>query len=343
MLRIDNVSIVILTMNSEKYLALTLETLRNKFTEIIVGIDTKSNTETKLVATRYATKVIIVENDSAYMENALGQLYPHCSNNWILRIDDDEFVSDGLVLFIKEYLPTLDVEAVAFHRKWMRFNKLKNNLEYSLYPRYGYDWQWRLFRRDLIKIDTRIHTPGIVFKTHTKAPLSGFIAHMDWIYHDYAARRRKVERYKTINNNLCHKDYYLYEDIPNGEQWFTKVYEVEFLKLTKEISGLFNIFYTDYIKSQYRLISVSTQNTTMSITKSDNIEFSISITNKSYINIQEPSFEYKLTGDSDFSYTGKIILPHSILSGEVKTFKINIAPPTASGNYLLEVSSFRDG
>lgn len=222
--KINTVSVIILTQNSEEYLAILLEFLRTYFSEIIVGVDRKSTQHTFDVAKKYTKKVFWIENQAGIVEDTIEQLVSHCSHDWVLRLDDDELISIQLIAFIRNYLPKLSVDAVGIHRKWCRVNLSTSQLEYSTNPVYSFDWQWRLFRKDKVSFNTNVHTPGISFCSETKAPLDGFIMHFDWVYRDFNYRQKKVARYESICQGSGHSDYYLYELNPSHNALFSTLF-----------------------------------------------------------------------------------------------------------------------
>jgi glycosyltransferase involved in cell wall biosynthesis len=233
--KIDHVSVIILTMNSEEYLPILLEFLADHFSEVIVGVDRKSSEKTFDLARRFTDKAFWIDNPGGIVEHTIEQLVSRCSNDWVLRLDDDELVSLGLVDFLEKHLSTLSVDAVGIHRKWCRVNLKSSCLEYSTNPLYGYDWQWRLFRKASVGFNKNVHTPGISFNTETKAPLDGFIVHLDWVYRDFGYRRDKVARYESISEGLGHSAYYLYELDTAHESFFAPLFVTDFDKATRRL------------------------------------------------------------------------------------------------------------
>lgn len=229
--KIDQVSVIILTQNSEERLPLLLERLDGIFSDIIVGVDRKSRSLTFDIACNHSEKVFWIDNPGGIVEETIERLVEHCEAEWVLRIDDDEVISEGVAGFIERYLPTLQVDAVGMHRKWCRVNLMASCLEYSTCPIYGYDWQWRLFRKSGVEFTTRVHTPGIRFLTETRAPLDAFIAHLDWVYHDFGYRCEKVARYESFGEGLGHQAWYLYELDPSQRSSFTPLFLKEFDEL----------------------------------------------------------------------------------------------------------------
>ena len=222
--KLSNVSAAVLTRDSSEFLPVLLETLARVFSEVVVGVDTNSSDDTYRVADRYATKLLRIDNPGGIVETAIEQLASQCSNPWVLRMDDDELLSPRLIEFAHEYITSLNVTAVGIHRKWCRVNLATSNLEYALSPSYGFDWQWRLFRKDKVKFDKTVHSPGIKFATSTKGPLDAFILHLVWVYRDLEQRWAKVLYYEGIKRGSGHPDYYLYEQLPPNKIEFLPLY-----------------------------------------------------------------------------------------------------------------------
>ncbi|MFP8777323.1 glycosyltransferase [Hydrogenophaga sp. RWCD_12] len=232
---IENVSVIVLTQDSETRLPLLLESLAGYFSEIVVGVDTKSSDGTLAAARKLAGKVVSIDNPAGTVEATIEQLASICSNEWVLRLDDDELISHGLLRFIEQHLEFLSVEAIGIHRKWCRVNLAGAHLEYSTNPLYGYDWQWRLFRKFSVGYCKDFHTPGICFRTETKAPLDGFIVHLDWIYRDFGYRKSKVARYEAISAGKGHGAYYLYELDSMHRSCFAPLFLSEFDEVARRL------------------------------------------------------------------------------------------------------------
>ena len=137
---------------------------------------------------------------------------------------------------MKNYLSSLSVDAVGIHRKWCRINLDTCCLEYSTNPIYGLDWQWRLFRKCRVGFNTKVHTPGITFNTEIKAPLDGFIIHLDWVYHDFKNRNNKITHYESMCNGLSHSEYYYFEQDASNDFFFMPLFLNDFNKITPFLS-----------------------------------------------------------------------------------------------------------
>jgi hypothetical protein len=92
-------TVLVLTLNAEKKLARILPELADVGDELVVGVDDTTTDASAAVARRFTKKVYPVPH-SSYMGrgraedlNPIECMLPHCSGDWILRIDHDETLS----------------------------------------------------------------------------------------------------------------------------------------------------------------------------------------------------------------------------------------------------------
>lgn len=216
--KISGVSVIVPTINSEKYISTLLSVLTKNYQDVIVGIDSKTTDKTREVVAKYKCRIIEINNKFNYVEPILGRFLDSCRFNWIMRLDDDELISNGLVEFTRRDLKKSTSDVIGIHRKWCR---LKNGkFEWFNYPQYGFDWQFRLYKKDKVKFDGKIHTPGFEYNNPGFVPVDGYIMHLNWIYQTYEERKAKVEKYERICKGSGHKEFYLYEDIKNFNDYF---------------------------------------------------------------------------------------------------------------------------
>ena len=99
--RVD-LSLCIATKNSAEYIDKLLRVGRSFADEVVVAVDASSNDLTERVCYENADRVFSVESPG-YVERILPWLNEQCKGDWILRLDDDELPSVGLI----EILPSL--------------------------------------------------------------------------------------------------------------------------------------------------------------------------------------------------------------------------------------------
>jgi hypothetical protein len=354
--KINNVSVIILTQHSEEYLAILLIFLTKFFSEIIVGVDKKSTEDTFRIAGKYTTKAFWVENPAGIVENAIEQLASHSSNDWILRLDDDELISTQLIDFIVKYLQSLSVDAIGIHRKWCRVNLTSSSLEYSINPIYGFDWQWRLFRKSKVAFNPNIHTPGIRFRTETKTPLDAFIMHLDWVYRDYQYRQEKVARYESICKGTGHSEFYLYEQDPASEAFFTPLYLSDFEDVTRRLIPFqqkTNLLTTSFFTPDLNNLNVSlvSKISMLSVTPAEQLRIPIILINcsenaysSSHPYMVNLSYHWKRAGNGDYIvFEGvRTKLLHPIHPGESMEQFVDVIAPDKPGSYNLEISLVKE-
>ena len=145
-----NISVIILTLNEELNLTYCLESVKDLASEILI-VDCGSTDKTKEIAERFGAKVVFHEfkNQAQQFNWALDNLEIH--NEWILRLDADEFLTKELAEEIAKTLPDIVDDVSGFYLKrrvyfmgrWIRHG--------SYYP----TWILRLFRKGKARSETR--------------------------------------------------------------------------------------------------------------------------------------------------------------------------------------------
>jgi glycosyltransferase involved in cell wall biosynthesis len=105
------VSAIILTFNEEKHLARCLESIKDFAAEIWV-IDSFSTDRTEAIARSFGAN--FVQNKWINYANQFQFALDNCAikSDWILRIDADEYATDGFKTEIGENLPNLTLKTV---------------------------------------------------------------------------------------------------------------------------------------------------------------------------------------------------------------------------------------
>ncbi|QIL73223.1 glycosyltransferase [Diaphorobacter sp. HDW4B] len=198
-------TVSIVTRNSQRHLAQVIAHARTYAHEIVVGVDASSVDNTWEVASALA--------DRAYRFTHPNQLAAahnfalrHCTGDWILRLDDDEFMEHGF----KDILPNLmrnpSLTHYWFPRKWVVSENPPQYLHASpWFPNHAL----RMFRNDrsLIWKPPRYHTgywvagPGA-----TESRVA--ILHYEPLWCDPADRARKVAIYREGGGNGAAEEFY---------------------------------------------------------------------------------------------------------------------------------------
>ena len=121
---------------------------------------------------------------------------------YVLRVDDDEVVSDQLVKYIETTQRVLDNgSAIAIRRLWVRRSKSKEWMrsKSAFSPGESYDWQTRLFRIKDAKTATGVHDGDFRFRKVEKCIDSGVqIFHLILEILDLESRVNRVAHYESV-------------------------------------------------------------------------------------------------------------------------------------------------
>lgn len=172
--------------------AAVLSTVRQIADEIVVAVDLSGGEQDLTPLNAVADSVFQIELD-AFPEPAMTWLHAQCQADWILRIDDDEVPSAGLLAQLPELIRERDVLQYWLARRW-------------LYPDPGHwleQWPWFPdFQGRLVRNDAQLWFPGL---SHTSvAPafparyLDVGLYHLVHLLSDRRERELRVERYLTV-------------------------------------------------------------------------------------------------------------------------------------------------
>jgi glycosyltransferase involved in cell wall biosynthesis len=183
------ISVVILTKNSEKYLADVLQAISH-FQEVVV-FDTGSTDTTIQIAKRFAN-VSVHEGAFKGFGKTRNEAALCAKNDWILAIDSDEIASPELVGEILS-LPLQPKTVYSFWRK--NFFRGKFIKGCSWYP----DRQIRLYHRGDTQFSAALVHESVVVGTNRHVELNGYVVHYPYAtIGDFLA---KMQSYSTLFAN----------------------------------------------------------------------------------------------------------------------------------------------
>jgi hypothetical protein len=174
-----------------------------------VAVDASSNDLTQRICYENADRVFSVESPG-YVERILPWLNEQCKGDWILRLDDDELPSVGLI----EILPSLmnDREMTHYHLR-RRTMIGEDGTQWIAQRPWWPDWKLRLFRNipSIVRIPGRLHT-GYEVKGASRFLYRGSIYHYDFVYHGEQHRKEKVRQYEIISPEKSGSHHYILPD-----------------------------------------------------------------------------------------------------------------------------------
>jgi len=127
-----SISVVINTYNAEKHLTEVLESVKD-FDEVLI-CDMESTDRTLDIARQYGCRIVTFpKGDITIVEPARNFAIQQAANEWVLLIDADELVTNGLKSFLYEQISSKkNFSAIAIPRK----NYFMNRFMHSAYPDY---------------------------------------------------------------------------------------------------------------------------------------------------------------------------------------------------------------
>jgi hypothetical protein len=173
-----------------------LTPLRPLADEIVVAVDVSGGEQDLTPLGGVADRLFEIELGT-FVEQALAWLHAQCSADWILRVDDDEALSTGLIEQLPELTRARDVLQYRVARRWLYPDPVRWLEEWPWFP----DFQGRLVRND-----ARLWFPGLCHSGVALALPARYLD--DGLYHlalllaDRSERERKVERYLGVEAAL---------------------------------------------------------------------------------------------------------------------------------------------
>ena len=168
-------------------------------------VDVRSRDQTASVLAQSGADVRPIRFDRPWVEGAVSQLGGITDAGWVARFDDDELPSAGLLRYLTGEPPV--ASAVAVPRQWVRAAPGGAEIARTLLwqdgaGEPGADRQWRIFRPGAVRYTEVLHSAGFERDDWVSAPADAVLFHLDWVFHSYADRRRKVARYDAIKDGM---------------------------------------------------------------------------------------------------------------------------------------------
>jgi glycosyltransferase involved in cell wall biosynthesis len=221
-----------MVQNSEKTLAIALESLTNVYDELII-VDGGSTDSTYDIALSYGAKIIHSKWSGNHSQQRNVYLKA-VKTDWIFVLDSDEFINEAALNFLshikKNSQEKPDTDHFWLTRKWIHpFYKHEYITSKPHYP----DLQLRLF-----KYNENIYYEGLIHETIyglTKPGLQlsdASIYHLDLLINNEEKRKQKVRKYSEIDPLNGARHYYL----PHAINITTQVWNFD--KITVSVQDL---------------------------------------------------------------------------------------------------------
>jgi predicted O-methyltransferase YrrM len=198
-------SLGILAHNSAPFIERLLQAGREFADEMVIGVDRSSTDATEDICAKYADKLFRLEPIGT-SERALAWLNDQCSGDWILRLDDDELPSAGLIDALPRLMRDRNYTHYWLPRRWIiGGNRSRWIAEHPWWP----DWQVRFLRniRSLVSFPGQLHTDYDVQGAGGYFS-EGSIYHYALVDRSDRERQEKVSQYERISPGNSKPWYY---------------------------------------------------------------------------------------------------------------------------------------
>lgn len=239
-------SVVINTKNAEVTLAVALKSVSDIASQIIV-MDMRSDDKTREVAEKFTKDIYKTEKDFEYVEPARNAALAKVDQEWVLILDADEEVSDGLKQEIIQIInkPDNDIDCFFIPRKNIIFAKEMSGTGW--WP----DYQMRLFKKGKVVWSDQIHcVPEIHGKVeHLPVDFEKAIVHYNF---------QKVDQFVSRLNRYTSIESFSEEDQTISAAAAFNAFKDEFLRRMFQEKGIDEGIHgvsLSLLQSSYQLIS----------------------------------------------------------------------------------------
>lgn len=209
--------IVIPTLNGARWLGQLLDAYRKFGVEPLYAVDDRTDDGSLALLRARGARIVLVHQEGFHIENGtLAQISRLVDRDWILRIDDDEFPSRGLLEWAEKTRAPADVLSWCLprltlyqHEGRIKYSRVKTH--YHGYPHSSLiDPQCRLYRHRDVAYVTDIHTCGFQMENVSFAPAAAFFLHFDVLLRNPGERLAKLRRYEKVKPRSSWKFAYHY-------------------------------------------------------------------------------------------------------------------------------------
>jgi len=192
-----NLSVAIITYNEETNIARTLRSVIDVADEIVI-VDSGSTDLTMEIAQEFGPKIKIFAEAWKGFAAQKNSAIEKCGGQWVLSLDADEELSDGLrseiaQLILQEHVTVVPDDTPGIGEPCTVFSMARRNMFLGRWMRHGGFWpdrKIRLFQRGAAQFEERpvhesIHVSGPVgelqspLHQHSYPTLVGYIEHMN--------------------------------------------------------------------------------------------------------------------------------------------------------------------
>jgi len=196
-----NFRIVIFTRDSARWIGIIARAYRRLGLRPLYLVHDKTTDATSSILRELGEDARPISFPKNFVESGLSQLPDFVQEEWVLRMDDDEFPSRRMIDFTNRAVKRTREQAIAYARLGAAPDSfpLQSATQEELFDQlapFHHDPQVRAFRhRDVVYKDD-IHTPGFVLESVRIAPSNAYLVHFHNIVRSPAEVIAKFVRYE---------------------------------------------------------------------------------------------------------------------------------------------------
>lgn len=200
-------SCVIMTKNNTQTIRYALESVVEWVDEVVI-VDCGSTDDTLTIARKYTSGILYQEFTSFSRQRNFG--LAQCTSDYVMFLDSDEVVGENFPA-LRNYL-SCGYQTLSLPR----YNLLSlDPPEYVITKHHYRNWQPRVIRNNGITRygDDVVHEKLIQYRPRLHCSIT-HLFHLDYLIHNYYARKQKVDFYEKLAPHAGYPEYYLFEDYP---------------------------------------------------------------------------------------------------------------------------------
>lgn len=212
----SSISVIVLTYNEELHLDRCLQSLRRINANIYV-IDSYSTDQTEQIAKKYGA--YFLQHAWKNHANQINWAIDNCKFNtdWVMRVDADEYLSDGLIESINTNLDKLPLEVNGIRVKRLMYFMDKPLKKGGMYP----IWHLKIWRKGNARCEQKWMDERMVISHGEISSLEGDL--IDYNLNNITWWTAKHNGYATLEAiDILDKLYGITYNIPNKGKFFGK-------------------------------------------------------------------------------------------------------------------------
>jgi len=194
--------IVIVTRDSARWIGIIAKAYGDLGLRPLYLVHDKTRDDTSSILERLGEDVAQISLPRDRGESSIAQLPHFVSEEWALRMDDDEFPSSRMIEFTKFALRKTRMQSIAYARREalreiepLSYPTMERLFTAPHYP-FHLDLQIRAFRPREIAPKDEVHSCGFIPTSVHVAPSDAYLVHFNTIVRPLSARLSKLARYE---------------------------------------------------------------------------------------------------------------------------------------------------